>query len=330
MHLPTRMRRLRHNATLRDLVARTQLIPDDFVLPLFIKHGNNLKTPISSMPGLYQYSIDALEEKIKSIVNSGVKAVMLFGIPPEKDARGSDSLQDDGIMQQAIRCIKSIAPSLYVMTDICFCEYMDHGHCGIMNERSGQMDLDNDPTLELMQQQSLSHVRAGADMVVPSGMMDGAVAAIRETLDDNGYHHIPILPHTMKFASNLYGPFREAAEGDPQFGDRKSYQADYRQSEQALREATLDLEEGADMLMVKPANMYLDVLRLFRDHFPEVPLAAYQVSGEFSMLKNAVLNGTLNEDVIIESLIAIKRAGADLIITYFAEEIVQQLNKGLR
>lgn len=323
--LTTRLRRLRHHPKMRDLIRETVLTKDDLVAPLFIKHGKNLKHPIASMPGQEQISVDRLEERIENILRVGLKSVLLFGIPKEKDGTGSDSYHDEGIVQQAIRKIKALAPELLVISDVCFCEYTDHGHCGVVNERTGRVDVDNDETLMLLQKQALSHVNAGADVVAPSGMMDGAVGAIRRILDEKGHTHIPIIGYSAKYASTLYGPFREAAEGAPKFGDRRSYQSDPANTRESLREVALDIEEGADVVMVKPAHAYLDVIARVKDAFPEVPLSAYHVSGEYAMLKAAILNGWLSEKAILEVLLSIKRAGADFIFTYFAEEVAEIL-----
>lgn len=319
---PVRLRRLRQHPRLRDLVRETVLTVDDFVLPLFIKAGNKLKNPIASMPGHYQWSIDSLPEILTRIVESNIPAVILFGLPQEKDALGSGSLRDDGIIQQAIRFIKSQLPNLLVIADVCFCEYTSHGHCGAVVEKSnGDFDVDNDETLKLLMQQAVSFADAGADVVAPSGMMDGMVGAIRMELDDAGYKDLPILSYAVKYASSFYGPFREAAEGAPQFGDRSTYQMDPANGARALRESEFDIDEGADMLMVKPAGPYLDILYRIKQAYAGLPLCAYQVSGEFAMIKAAAEKGWVDETrVMMESLLAIKRAGADFIITYFALE----------
>ncbi len=279
------------------------------------------------MPGHAQLSPDLLADEAREVWELGLGGVILFGIPDEKDACGSDSYDDDGVIQQGIRAVKDAAPELLVMTDVCFCEYTDHGHCGVVNDRTGRMDVDNDATLELLKKQVLSHVRAGADVVAPSGMMDGMVAAIRGALDEADAQHIPILSYAVKYASAYYGPFREAAESAPQFGDRRAYQMDpAAAAEQAIREAELDLAEGADMMMVKPALAYLDILRLVCDRFPGVPMAAYNVSGEFAMVKAAAANGWVDERAVaLETLTAIKRAGAAAILTYWAKEAARWL-----
>lgn len=323
-----RLRRLRANPALRDLVRENHLQVTDLVQPLFIRYGNNIRNHIDSMPGQYQLSVDRLEQEIVEITELGIPAVLLFGIPEHKDAMGSASYIDNGIIQQAIGKIKSINPNLLVITDNCFCEYTDHGHCGVMNDNTGSLDLDNDATLDILQQQVISHVRAGADIVAPSGNVDGMVHAIRSALDDAGYQHIPIMSYAVKYASAMYGPFREAAEGAPKFGDRKSYQIDPANGREALREAALDVSEGADMLMVKPAHTYLDVIARVKDRFPEIPMAAYHVSGEYAMLKAACANGWLDEKkATLEVLTSIKRAGADIIITYASKEVAKWLQQ---
>jgi porphobilinogen synthase len=325
----TRLRRLRHNRIVRDLVRETRLHTDDLVLPLFIKHGTDIKKPIASMPGQFQISVDRLEEELKSISALGIKSVLLFGIPGEKDALGKDSYSDNGIIQTAIPVIKKIAPHLLVITDVCFCEYTDHGHCGIMTECNGQHDLDNDQTLELLVKQAVSHAQAGADVIAPSGMLDGMVQALRAGLDNAGFKHIPILSYSVKYASSMYGPFRDAAEGAPKFGDRRTHQMDTANIEEALRECELDVAEGADMLMVKPAHTYLDVIKSVKQTFPALPLGAYHTSGEFAMIKAAAEKGWINERAaVMEVLTAIRRAGADFIITYFAKDVAEWLRAG--
>ncbi|MCD6046859.1 MAG: hemB [Gammaproteobacteria bacterium] len=322
----TRLRRLRGNPVIRDLVQETHLRLDDCVLPLFIRHGEK-SFDIGSMPGHRQLCLKDLSQEISTLTQLGIRAVILFGIPENKDAIGSDSYLDDGIIQQAIKVIKTQNPAMYVITDVCFCEYTDHGHCGFICENHPTQDVDNDKTLELIAKQALSHAKAGADMVAPSGNMDGMVGAIRTYLDQHGFSHTPILSYAVKYASSFYGPFREAAEGAPQFGDRKTYQMNPANSNEALREAALDVEEGADILMVKPGGPYLDIIYRIKQAFPQVPLCAYQVSGEFSMIKAAAEKGWIDEKkVALESLISIKRAGADFIITYFAREIAKWLN----
>lgn len=320
--LISRPRRLRYNPVLRDMVKETRLHIDNFIMPLFIKHGKNVKIPISSMPGQFQFSIDNLGSEIEEIVSLGIKAVILFGVPEKKDAVGSDSLSDEGIIAQAIKQIKKRAPNLLVVADVCMCEYTDHGHCGIIANE----DVDNDQTLPILAKQALTFVKAGADIIAPSGMIDGMVGAIREALDDNNYSHIPILSYSMKYASTLYGPFRVAAEGAPKFGDRRSYQADYCNSSEALKEVALDIEEGADMIMVKPAHAYLDVIYKIKQTYPEIPLAAYHTSGEYAMIKAACANGWLDEEqTVLEVLTAIKRAGANIIISYYTKYLAEIL-----
>jgi porphobilinogen synthase len=313
----TRLRRLRAHPKLRELVRDTVLTPSDLVYPLFIKEGLIESVPITSMPGCYQLSLARLKDEIKSIQALKIPAVILFGIPLHKDAEGSAALKSNGIIQQAIKLIKDVAPELLVITDLCFCEYTDHGHCGLV----AQDKVDNDATLELLAVQAVSHAEAGADVIAPSGMMDGAIQAIRRGLDSAGFVDLAILSYAVKYASALYGPFREAAEGAPQFGDRKSYQMDPANASEALREAALDVLEGADMLMVKPALSYLDIISKVKQHHPALPLGAYQVSGEYAMIKAAAEKGWINEQaVMLEMLTSIKRAGADFILTYFAKD----------
>lgn len=325
-HKPLRLRRLRQNEALRALVRETQLDIQDFVCPLFIKHGLHQKVEISSMPGQFQLGLPHLKKEIEEIISLGIPAVLLFGIPEYKDEKGSAALHHHGIIQQAIAKIKKLAPELLVISDICFCEYTSHGHCGSVNEKSGRLDVDNDETLALLIQQSISHAKAGCDIIAPSGMMDGMVAAIREGLDREGFHHIPILSYAAKYASFFYGPFREAAEGTPQFGDRRTYQMDPANANEALREIDQDVLEGADMLMVKPALSYLDIIYQTKQRYPEIPLCAYQVSGEYAMIKAAAQSGWLDEKkVALEMLLSIKRAGADFIITYFAKAAAKWL-----
>jgi porphobilinogen synthase len=327
MNFPTtRMRRLRHHSALRNLIAETQLSVNDLVLPLFIRHGEGIKKPIYSMPGHYQLSVDNLEKEIKEIIDLGISSIMLFGIPEKKDAVGSDSYHDQGIIQTALRTIKKINSSLLIMTDVCFCEYTDHGHCGVVNDKTGKKDVDNDATLELLAKQAISHVKAGADVIVPSGMMDGKISAIRTGLDQAGFQHIPILSHSSKYASSFYGAFREATECEPQFGDRKTYQMDPANGNEALREVALDLSEGADMVMVKPALSYLDVIYRVKQAFSGVPLAGYHVSGEFAMIKAAAANGWIDEQkATLEALTSIKRAGADFIVNYHCKDAARWL-----
>jgi porphobilinogen synthase len=322
MHFPTyRARRLRRNENFRRLVRETKLSVDDLIMPLFIVPGVRVTNPVSSMPGIAQLSVDRAVEECKEIRDLGIPGVILFGIPDHKDAVGSDAYNESGIIQRALRTLKEQVPGLLLITDVCFCEYTDHGHCGIVK---GQ-DVDNDATLEILVKEALSHVRAGADMVAPSDMMDGRVGAIRQALDREGFLHVPILAYAAKFASGFYGPFREAAESTPQFGDRRSYQMDPPNANEALREVELDIAEGADIVMVKPALPYLDIIRRVKDKFG-YPVAAYNVSGEYAMMKAAALNGWLDgERVMMEALTGIKRAGADIILTYFAKEAAQVL-----
>ncbi|MFQ5900191.1 MAG: porphobilinogen synthase [Thermodesulfobacteriota bacterium] len=318
-----RPRRLRRNETIRRMVRETALSVDDLILPLFVTSGKGVRQPISSMPGQFQLSIDELVKEIKEVDALHIPAVILFGIPEDKDEVGSSGFDENGIIQQAIKAIKDKQPDCMVITDVCLCEYTSHGHCGVIKDG----DVDNDATLDLLTRQALSHVKAGADMVAPSDMMDGRVVVIREVLDENDYSHIPIMSYAAKYASAFYGPFREAAESTPQFGDRKSYQMDPANADEALREVELDIEEGADIVMVKPALPYLDIITRIRKRF-DVPVAAYSVSGEFAMVKAAAKLGWIDgEKVMMESLLSIKRAGADLILTYFAKEAAKVLNK---
>jgi porphobilinogen synthase len=313
------------------LVRETSLSPDDFVYPLFVRYGEDVKNPIKSMPGQFQMSVDKLNGEVKELKSLGIKAVILFGIPAHKDANGSDNYNLDGIVPQAIREIKNTSPDMLVISDMCFCEYTDHGHCGIINvpESSHYSDrvpegyLLNDATLNLLAKASIVHASAGADIIAPSGMIDGMVRAIRGGLDVSGFKNTAILSYAAKYASSFYGPFRDAAESPPSFGDRSEYQMDPANRREALKEVALDVAEGADMLMVKPAMPYLDIIREVRDRYP-LPLAAYQVSGEFSMIHAAAQNGWLDlERAALESLLSIKRAGADLILTYFAKDAVK-------
>jgi porphobilinogen synthase len=316
-----RLRRLRRTATLRRMVRETRLAPDDFILPLFVCPGRDVRKSIESMPGVAQLSVDHAVREARETFAAGVPAVILFGIPERKDAIGSEAWSDSGAVQRAIREIKEQVPELAVITDVCMCEYTDHGHCGAI---SGN-DVDNDATLELLVREALSHARAGADMVAPSDMMDGRVGAIRKALDQSGFANLPIMAYSAKFASAFYGPFREAAESAPKFGDRRSYQMDPPNAEEALREVALDLEEGADIVMVKPALPYLDLIWRVKQRFG-CPVAAYNVSGEYAMIKAAGGNGWIDEQrAMLEVLIAIKRAGADLILTYFAKAAARAL-----
>lgn len=329
----TRLRRLRGSANIRSLVAENLLNSDKWVLPIFIKYGQGVVNPISSMPGHFQYSIDKLDTEIRSLWQLGIKSILLFGIPKHKDSVGSDSYSTQGIIQTAIPVIKNAAPGMLIITDVCFCEYTDHGHCGVINPDcvSSEVNIDNDKTLTLIAQQALSHVQAGADIVAPSGNMDGMVQAIRHHLDNHGYSHIPILSYAVKYASSMYGPFRQAAEGSPKFGDRRTYQMDYANAGEALRESALDVGEGADMLMVKPAHTYLDIIYQVKKAFPAVPLGAYHTSGEFAMIKAAAEKGWIDEQKsVLEILTAIHRAGADFIITYYAKEATAWLKNDLK
>jgi porphobilinogen synthase len=316
-----RPRRLRRTPAIRDMVRETHLSVKDFIAPLFVKPGHGIRDPIPSMPEQYQFSVDTLVKEVRELSNLGIPAVILFGLPDRKDPLGSRSWAEDGIVQQAISEVKSAVADMVVITDLCFCEYTDHGHCGAVKDG----DVDNDATLELLARQALSHAKAGVDLVAPSDMMDGRVAAIRKALDEEGYHSIGILSYAVKYASAFYGPFRDAAESAPQFGDRSSYQMDPANALEALRETELDLVEGADMIMVKPALPYLDIISRVREICP-VPLAAYNVSGEYAMVKAAELNGWMDgKRVMMESLTSIKRAGADLILTYFAKDAARLL-----
>jgi len=317
-----RPRRLRSNENIRRMVRETTLSPDDFIYPLFVMHGKGVKKEISSMPGNYQQSIDNIVKDCEEVKDLGIPAVLLFGIPEHKDEVGSEAYSDEGIVQHAIKAIKNKFPELVVITDVCLCEYTSHGHCGLIKNGVVQ----NDATLELLAREAVSHARAGADMVAPSDMMDGRVGAIRESLDGEGFQDIPIMSYAAKYASSFYGPFREAAESTPQFGDRRSYQMDAPNSREALREVALDIDEGADIVMVKPALAYLDIIYQVKQQF-NLPVAAYNVSGEFSMIKAAAKLGWIDgERAMMESLIAIKRAGADMILTYFAKEASTVLN----
>ncbi len=316
-----RPRRLRANENLRRLVRETHLSVDDLIYPMFVVHGQNTENEISSMPGCYQYSVDRLVTAAKELVSLGIPGTILFGIPENKDPLGTEAYAEDGIIQKAVRSIKDAVPDLLVITDVCLCEYTDHGHCGIVEDG----EVQNDPTLDLLMQESLSHAHAGADVIAPSDMMDGRVGAIRDALDEEGYENIPILSYSAKYASAFYGPFRDAADSTPQFGDRRSYQMDPANMDEALREVTLDIEEGADIVMVKPALSYLDVIHQVKTEF-QMPVAAYNVSGEYSMIKAAAQNGWIDEKrVALEVLTSIKRAGADMILTYFAKSVVEWL-----
>ena len=319
-----RLRRLRRTEALRALVRETQLEIGDLIYPLFVIEGSQIKQEITSMPGIYRYSNDLLPQEVEDIAKLGIPAIILFGIPEKKDEIGSTAYHPEGVIQQAIRTIKRAVPELLVLTDVCLCEYTSHGHCGVVVNGY----VDNDKTLELLAKIAVSHAEAGADMVAPSDMMDGRVKVIRQALDEGGFQHIPILSYAAKYASAFYGPFREAADSTPQFGDRRSYQMDSPNWREALREVEQDIAEGADMVMVKPALAYLDVIRKVRDTFNH-PLAAYNVSGEYAMVKAAAQQGWLDErGAVFEILTAIKRAGADVIITYHAMEVARWLSPG--
>jgi len=311
-----RARRLRRSETLRRMVRETHLRPEDFIYPMFSAFGKGIKKEIVSMPGIYQQSIEHIVAEAREVKELGIPAVILFGIPEAKDPLGQDAYSETGIIQETIRAIKAAVPELLVITDVCMCEYTDHGHCGVIKDS----DVDNDATLQLLAAEALSHARAGADIVAPSDMMDGRVAAIREILDANNFSHIPVMSYAVKYASAYYGPFRDAAESTPQFGDRRSYQMDPANRIEAFREADLDVQECADVLMVKPALAYLDILRDLKERY-NLPLVAYNVSGEYSMIKAAAAKGWIDHDrVMLETLLGMKRAGADLIITYHAKE----------
>lgn len=316
-----RPRRLRSSQAIRNLVRETKLNVEDFIYPLFVVEGENIKEEISSMPDVYHFSIDRLKEEIMELKALGIRYVILFGIPNHKDECGSEGFAYDGIVQKAVRAIKEWDSEMFVITDVCMCEYTSHGHCGILTETGY---VDNDKTLEYLTKIAVSHAEAGADMVAPSDMMDGRISALREGLDAAGYLNVSIMAYSAKYSSSFYGPFREAAHSAPSFGDRKTYQMDPANSDEALREGALDCEEGADIIMVKPALSYLDVIRRFKDNF-NMPIAAYNVSGEYSMLKLAVKEGLLSEDAIYESVMSIKRAGATIIITYFAKELAKKM-----
>ena len=315
-----RPRRLRRTSQIRNLVRETVVTLNDLILPFFVRPGKNQKKPIEAMPGHYQFSIDLLVKEVKESFKQGIQAIILFGIPKKKDEPGSDVISKNGIIARALKAIKDAVPDIYLIADTCFCEYTSHGHCGAV--KNG--DVDNDTTLELLQRQAVIQAESGVDMVAPSGMMDGMVKAIRYALDEEGYDHVAIMSYAAKYCSFFYGPFREAVESAPKFGDRKSYQMDPANGKEALREVSLDIEEGADIVMIKPALPYLDIIYQVKSEFG-LPTAAYQVSGEFAMIKAAGERGWVNtEQVIMESLTAIKRAGADIIITYFAKEIANK------
>lgn len=319
-----RLRRLRKTDTIRRMVRETTLSVDDLIYPMFVCGGQGIREPIGSMPGVARLSVDECVKTCQEVADLGIPGVILFGIPETKDAAGTGAYAEDGIVQQAIRAIKASVSDLMVITDVCLCEYTDHGHCGVIHDN----DVDNDPSLKLLTKTALSHVQAGADMVAPSDMMDGRIGAIRSTLDEAGHTNIPIMAYSAKYASGFYGPFRDAADSTPQFGDRRSYQMDPANTDEALREVQLDMEEGADIVMVKPALPYLDIIQRVKDNF-NAPIAAYNVSGEYAMVKAAGQMGWLDEErVMMESLIAIKRAGADIILTYFAIDVAKILSSG--
>ena len=318
-----RPRRLRRNDAIRNLVRETTLTVNDLILPLFVVEGKNVRNPISSMPGNDQLSIDLLIKEVRDAYSLGVQAIILFGIPDHKDATGSDAVNDQGIIQRAVSAVKEAVPEMYVITDVCFCEYTDHGHCGAIKDGG----VDNDTTLQMLSDQVVTHARAGADMVAPSGMMDGMVGAIRKGLDDNNFENIPVMSYAAKYASGFYGPFREAAESTPQFGDRRAYQMDPANTREAMYEVELDINEGADIIMVKPALAYLDIIYKVKSQI-NLPVAAYNVSGEFSMVKAAAKLGWIDEQkVAMEMLTSIKRAGADLILAYYAKDAARWLNE---
>jgi len=319
----TRLRRLRRTSALREMFRETTLSVSDFIYPLFIVEGDNIRNEISSMPGQFQLSIDQAVRECEELQRLGINSVILFGIPNEKDEAGSGAYTGDGIVQKTLRAVKAQFPDLVVITDVCLCEYTSHGHCGVIENS----DVDNDRTLELLVKEAVSHAECGSDIIAPSDMMDGRVGAIRQALDEKRYTQIPIMAYSAKYSSAFYGPFREAAESAPQFGDRKSYQMDPGNSDEAIREIALDIQEGADIVMVKPSLSYLDVIRRAKDNFG-LPIAAYNVSGEYSMIKAAAERGWLDgEKVMLETLTSIKRAGADVIITYFAKDVAKLLNR---
>lgn len=318
-----RHRRLRSSKAMRKMVQETHLHKEDLIYPLFVIEGENIKNPVKSMPGVYQFSLDKLDEEIEEIVNIGISSIILFGIPAEKDEVGTGAFHDHGIVQKATRQIKERYPELIVIADTCLCEFTSHGHCGVVE---GEKIL-NDPSLDILARTAVSQAKAGADIIAPSNMMDGFVIAIREALDEAGFQDIPIMSYAVKYASSYYGPFREAAEGAPQFGDRKTYQMDPANRLEAFREAESDIEEGADFLIVKPALSYLDIIRDVKNNFP-VPVVAYNVSGEYAMVKAASINGWIDEkQVVLETLLGMKRAGADLIITYHAKDAARWLEE---
>ncbi len=318
-----RPRRLRRNEAIREMVRENHLRVSDFIYPLFVEEGENSKKEIISMPGIFRYSLDVLDAELKEVVDLGIRSIMLFGIPSHKDAIGSESWNDNAIVQRTIQYIKANYPGLYVVADVCFCEYTSHGHCGIIHNQ----DVDNDATLVNIAKQVVSHAKAGVDMVAPSGMMDGTIQIIREALDNTGFGDLPVMAYSVKYASAFYGPFRDAADSAPTFGDRRTYQMDPANRDEGMREANFDDQEGADILMVKPALSYLDIIRDLKNDFDR-PIACYNVSGEYAMVKAAAEKGWIDgERVMMESLLSMKRAGADIIITYFAKEAARKLMK---
>lgn len=321
MELKNRPRRLRTNGIIRNLVRETKLNIEDLVYPLFVVEGENIKKEIPSLPNNYHFSIDKLVEEVKELTKLGIHYIMLFGLPDKKDNIGSSAYSDDGIVQRAIREVKKEITDIYIITDICMCQYTDHGHCGLLTEDG---KIENDTTVEKLSKIAVSHAKAGADMVAPSDMMDGRIAHMRRELDSEGFKDTPIMSYSIKYASSFYGPFRDAAHSTPSFGDRSSYQMDFANPKESLREAEIDIDEGADIIMVKPALSYLDIIRRVDEKY-NIPIAAYNVSGEYAMIKMAIKNGLMDEKVIYESLLSIKRAGADIIITYFAKEIAEKL-----
>lgn len=325
-----RNRRLRSSNAIRSLVRENAVTVHDLIYPLFVTHGTNIKEEIASMPGVYHYSLDLLEQEIREVTELGIPAILLFGVPEHKDAHGSSAYDPNGIVQQATRLIKQWSPELLVIADTCLCQFTDHGHCGVVHydEEKQRAEVLNDPSLELLVKTAISQAEAGADIIAPSNMMDGFVYAIRQGLDEAGYEHVPVMSYSVKYASSYYGPFREAAHSTPQFGDRKTYQMDPANAREALREAESDIAEGADFLMVKPALAYMDVIRMLRDRYDH-PIVAYNVSAEYSMIKAAALQGWIDEKaVVLETTVGFKRAGADMIITYFAKDIVKWLKQG--
>jgi len=323
----TRLRRLRRTPALRNLVRETTLTVNDFIYPIFVTHGTGVKEEIPSMPGIYHFSLDLLQKEIEAVVAAGIQSVLLFGVPEHKDEQGSSAYAGDGIVQEAIRAVKSWAPQLVVIADTCLCQFTSHGHCGVIEHHpiTGDAEIANDPSLDLLVKTAVSQAEAGADIIAPSNMMDGFVLAIRQGLDEAGFNQVPIMSYAVKYASAYYGPFRDAVHSTPQFGDRKTYQMDPANIREAMREAESDVVEGADMLMVKPALAYLDVLRMLKENF-DLPLVAYNVSAEYSMVKAAASNGWINEQaIVLETLTGMKRAGADLIITYHALDAARWL-----